>query len=361
MKNEIKIHEEDTRIRYIYLITNTLNKKTYVGQTLNPKTRKQSHFSPSRTNLGPKARTPLAYAINKYGEANFTFEVISQYQGNLDTDAAEKFFINHFNSLINNGEGYNVREGGNGQPFSSFQGKLNHGTQGKGRRSTNLTSQYLGVRKRGKNQFSCNVNVDALKSKEKNFATEIECAEAYDKIVLYVYGPKAIINFEDRRGEFLSLDLESFHKEYVSAPPKFPKTSNFNGVRRSYNGKRWMVKFVKKKKVRDSLVLGMFDTEEEAARMADRVMFCYGNDSNYNFPEEVENFDKEELERFFKSRVFQKKSKYKGVYRKGNLWTARYKENKTNYHLGHFKTEEEAHEAILKFIKDNNMNPHAPY
>lgn len=359
MRKSKKTKEEksdDLRMRYIYRWTDE-DGKCYIGLTVNLKARLSQY---TRQSKETKPAAPIILAMREKGIESFTFELISETWGQLDTDAAEEFFIKEFKSLVSE-NGYNVSTGGHSPSFLSMKGKLKKSGQGRGRRYSENSSIYLGVRKRGKAQFCCYVNISAIKSKEKSFKSEIECAEAHDKIVLHVYGPDAIINFPEKREEFLSLDLELFYKNYVESPPKFPKTSNFNGVRRSYNGFKWMVKFVKKKKIPDSLVLGMFDTAEEAAEMADKVMFYYKNDSNYNFPEKIGALNWDELDLFFKERKFKKKSKYKGVYYRDGRWTGTYKQNKVRYYIGSFPTEEEAHEAILKFIKDNNMTPHAPY
>jgi hypothetical protein len=92
---------------YIYKITNILNNKCYIGETIQqPKRRWSSHKSAIKRNGGCRA---LKLAINKYGIENFTFEVLTVC---LDKDrlAYEKIYIKEYNSIVPNG--YNILAGG---------------------------------------------------------------------------------------------------------------------------------------------------------------------------------------------------------------------------------------------------------
>ena len=55
----------------IYKITNLLNNKIYIGQSLNIERRFKEHCY-----KGKESRIPLDLAIQKYGKDNFTFEII---------------------------------------------------------------------------------------------------------------------------------------------------------------------------------------------------------------------------------------------------------------------------------------------
>jgi len=91
----------------IYIITNTINNKLYIGQTVQVlKKRIQSHF---RTQKG-KNPTMLKNAIDKYGKENFKWEVLCECPVQ-DLDTQEKYWIKYFNSFGKNG--YNMNEGGN--------------------------------------------------------------------------------------------------------------------------------------------------------------------------------------------------------------------------------------------------------
>ena len=58
---------------YLYKITNTLNSKVYVGITKNPVKRKAQHFKNRKSH---KTISLIKQAIDKYGEDNFSFEIL---------------------------------------------------------------------------------------------------------------------------------------------------------------------------------------------------------------------------------------------------------------------------------------------
>lgn len=95
----------------IYKITNLLNNKCYIGQTIKTAEQRwkehQSHAFGSHPNDQNKT---LYKAIRKYGLENFTFEVL---QDNIETfeqlDKAEIYWIDYYNSFV---KGYNENFGG---------------------------------------------------------------------------------------------------------------------------------------------------------------------------------------------------------------------------------------------------------
>ena len=93
---------------YIYKITNNLNGKIYIGQTVvDITTRFNEHCRPSKCN------TPIDRAFKKYGRNNFSVEVLAETD-NIDTlNELEIHYIKYYNST--NAEiGYNICEGGKG-------------------------------------------------------------------------------------------------------------------------------------------------------------------------------------------------------------------------------------------------------
>lgn len=91
----------------IYLITNLINNKKYVGQTvMTLKQRWNKHLSNSRT-LNP---TGIAGAIKKYGEQNFSMELLATCKIE-DLNELEKYYIRKYNTFNN---GYNLTLGGEG-------------------------------------------------------------------------------------------------------------------------------------------------------------------------------------------------------------------------------------------------------
>lgn len=93
---------------FIYKITNTVNNKCYIGETIksDPNIRWKSH----KSNIKNKKGCPLLMkAFEKYGENAFKFEVLI-ICFDEDVFKFEKEYIKKYNSLSPNG--YNVAEGG---------------------------------------------------------------------------------------------------------------------------------------------------------------------------------------------------------------------------------------------------------
>jgi group I intron endonuclease len=90
---------------YIYKITNKIDNKVYIGQTIGDLERRwKTHL-----NTGSNCRY-LKSAINKYGVDNFDFKLVCITFDNL-LDNMEIKYIEQYNCLVPNG--YNLRLGGN--------------------------------------------------------------------------------------------------------------------------------------------------------------------------------------------------------------------------------------------------------
>lgn len=92
---------------YIYKITNKINNKIYIGQTIrDPEIRFDEHLYETR------GHSRLHNAIQKYGRQNFYYEIIEQPEiSQLDT--REQYWISFYNST-NDDIGYNICYGGSG-------------------------------------------------------------------------------------------------------------------------------------------------------------------------------------------------------------------------------------------------------
>jgi group I intron endonuclease len=102
---------------YIYKITNLINKKNYIGQTIqnDPYKRWSDHKSSIKYNKGCPL---LSKAISKYGVENFKFEILI-ICFDEDVYTYEKDYIKKYKSFGPNG--YNATEGG--EPGGNFKGK----------------------------------------------------------------------------------------------------------------------------------------------------------------------------------------------------------------------------------------------
>lgn len=84
----------------IYKITNKINGKVYIGQTIGSSTNRWgSHKSGSE-------KSKISKAIESYGIINFTFEVIEVLILDDNLTERERFWIKHYDSIKN---GYNAR------------------------------------------------------------------------------------------------------------------------------------------------------------------------------------------------------------------------------------------------------------
>lgn len=92
----------------IYLITNLINNKKYVGQTINIEQRWKNHIKDS-TKLVSRY---LYRAMNKYGIENFKFEVIEDNIPINLVSEREVHWISELNTKAPNG--YNMTDGGEG-------------------------------------------------------------------------------------------------------------------------------------------------------------------------------------------------------------------------------------------------------
>ena len=92
---------------YIYKITNTLNDKVYIGQTIKTV---QKRFTQHKNNSNKEyfSQIVLYKAFNKYGIENFICEEIEEVP-NDKLDEREKYWIEYYDSYFN---GYNSTLGG---------------------------------------------------------------------------------------------------------------------------------------------------------------------------------------------------------------------------------------------------------
>lgn len=91
----------------IYKITNQINGKVYIGQSIHIKQRWKEHISDA---IKEYSDAPIHRAIRKYGKENFLFEIIEECD-QQELNDKERYWISHFNSTVR-GNGYNLTYGG---------------------------------------------------------------------------------------------------------------------------------------------------------------------------------------------------------------------------------------------------------
>lgn len=95
----------------IYLITNKINGKQYVGQTIQPIEERWRQHCKDNSNV-----SLLKYSIRKHGKDNFSIDILYKAESIEDLNEKEEKFINQFNTLSPNG--YNLLPGGLNKKFS---------------------------------------------------------------------------------------------------------------------------------------------------------------------------------------------------------------------------------------------------
>ena len=96
---------------FIYKITNNINNKIYIGSSSTCRgyqTRWEEHKKASQSENNQSYNYPLQKAMRKYGIENFSYEIIQKHIKTYEERyQIERQYIIYFNSLVNDGYGYN--------------------------------------------------------------------------------------------------------------------------------------------------------------------------------------------------------------------------------------------------------------
>ena len=306
-------------------------------------------------------------AIEFHGVDNFVNEIICNCRNLTHANEMEKFFIAFYDTF--EGDGYNLTEGGsNAKKSLSVKKKMSKAKQGwKPASSKRL---FLGVSTRkGSKSFTTTVSVGLSNSKSKNFPTQIEAAEAYDKVVLFIFGNDAVLNFPEKLDDYLSLDLELFYNLFIFN--NSPRYSNFVGVTKKkdkFGNLKWTVLFqgrlrkILYAQIRetggDFIPLEFFDTEIDAAIFSDKFIFYFDLPCRFNFPEIIVNLSKTELASIFAERIKTRYCAYTGVSFSRGKWIKFYTDSKGQHRTirGGHATADEAHIARQEFLLQNEKS-----
>lgn len=102
-------------MHYLYRITNNLNGKIYIGQTVDIINRWRAHNSYAKK--PEKTGQYIHRSMAKYGSENFIFEAIATCKTQEHADETELILISQYNSR-NKEFGYNIKPGGSTSPHS---------------------------------------------------------------------------------------------------------------------------------------------------------------------------------------------------------------------------------------------------
>ena len=170
---------------YIYVITNVINNKKYIGQTiqLDINQRWNKHKQVNKKFIG----TCLYNSYKKYGIENFKFKIIC-ICFDEDTDKFEEEYIKKYNTLYPNG--YNMIEGGKSRKFTSILKEIisnklkgeNHPMYGKHLKEETkrkLSEALKGEKNHnfGKTPSQETINKLRQAAYKRHEYTEIKCAE----------------------------------------------------------------------------------------------------------------------------------------------------------------------------------------
>lgn len=91
----------------IYMYTNKINGKRYIGQTNDFIRRHMEHKKPSTD------EQPIDRAFNKYGADNFEIIILAENLTQEQMNEYEIFFIQRYKTSVKYDNGYNIKNGGN--------------------------------------------------------------------------------------------------------------------------------------------------------------------------------------------------------------------------------------------------------
>lgn len=192
---------------YIYLTTNLVNGKLYVGQ----------HISSAFDSKYKGSGKALINAFHKYGKDNFETHIICECENIEELNAMEMHFIEEYSST-NKDIGYNIRTGGNNSPWDNDT-KKKMSDSAKGKVFSNESRIKMSRSKIGNhNNHACNRGKCWVNNGVEQFFVSPELVEHYSNLG-YKRGmiPKTAEELDSYRKLFSDRVFinNSFNEKYV--------------------------------------------------------------------------------------------------------------------------------------------------
>ena len=149
----------------IYMYTNKINSKGYVGKAEDFLKRKQQHIYHSYNKKCKDYNVPFHRAIRKYGIESFEVTILKENLTEDEMNYWEDYYIETFDLYAKNGKGYNIAKGGRGgnawegkteEEGEEWKQKISKAKKGEnhpmyGKRLSEEHKQKLSEAKKGKN------------------------------------------------------------------------------------------------------------------------------------------------------------------------------------------------------------------
>lgn len=129
----------------VYKITNLVNGKVYIGQSINIKARWNDHIKSLNRNNSHSIL--LQRAWNKYRQENFSFEILELCSED-ELDNIEIKYIEFYDAINN---GYNIETGGNKKKYLSEETKKKIGDANRGRHHSEEARHKMSKSRMGEN------------------------------------------------------------------------------------------------------------------------------------------------------------------------------------------------------------------
>jgi len=153
---------------YVYIITNLVNNKKYVGQSVNPQKRWYEHTRLSKLDSPTQH---IHRAMKCHGIDNFKFELLSECKSRDELNESEIEWISKLDTFNN---GYNMTLGGECYLMSE-EHKQNISKAHLGKKHTEEHRRNSSISKKGKYVGGLNPNAKKVIQLDKDTGEELTC------------------------------------------------------------------------------------------------------------------------------------------------------------------------------------------